>query len=49
MDSSGQTLVKVENNKVKWVGKFVQKWNLIHLQLGTGELVETICMKVSNQ
>ena len=24
-----QTLMKVEHKKVKWVVKFVQKWNLI--------------------
>ena len=24
----GQTLIKVAPNKVKWVVKFVQKWNL---------------------
>ena len=34
---SSQTLVKVENDKVKWVEKFVQKWTLIPLQLGKGE------------
>ena len=32
-----QTLVKVENDKVKQVEKFVHKWNLIPLQLGTGQ------------
>ena len=25
----GQTLIKVEPNKVKWVAKLQQKWNLI--------------------
>ena len=27
----------MENDKVKWVGKFVRKWTLISFQLGTGE------------
>ena len=40
---------KSENDKVKWLGKFIQKWTLIPLQLGTGEYVKTICMKVNNQ
>ena len=26
----GQSLMKVEPNKVKWVVKFLQKWNLTH-------------------
>ena len=40
----GQTLTKSEYNEMKWVVKFVRKWNLKSrspvvspLQLGTGE------------
>ena len=36
-EEGSQTLVKVENDEVKWMGKFVQIWTLISLQLGTGE------------
>ena len=34
---SSQTLVKVENDNVKWLGKFVQKWTLIPLKVDPGE------------
>ena len=33
----GQTLKKFEPNKVKLTVKFVQEWNYLPLQLGTGE------------
>ena len=35
----GQSFIKVEPNKVKWIVGFAQRWNppLQPLQLGTGE------------
>ena len=46
--NQGQTYIKGENNKVKWVGKFFKKWKLIRVRLGTVEKIEDICMKFSN-
>ena len=33
----GQTLIKIEHYKVKWVLKFVQQWNIDSLPFQLGE------------